>query len=492
MGQSCSGSSVNKERNEFLFSQKEVIILVDNEEYSITIEDENLTCGWLLSEVIRRHGKSKEIVSLTSESQTEALDYFLTCFHCRLKSLPNGEVLLPVFKEPVNEILTISDFDLLKKIGKGGYSYVYQGRKKDTGNIYAIKVINKNYIFQKGKTQQVLSEKQILQKLHHEFVTKLHWSFETEENYYLVLDFCAGGELFHHLQKKGPLVEEEAKFYFAEILVALEHLHSLNIIYRDLKPENVLVDLNGHIKLADFGLSKEVDLKRGRRLSFCGSPEYMSPEMLKREGHSFCLDFYCLGALLHEMLTGLPPHYSKDKTTMFNKIISEQVHLPKFLSKEAQSIVQELLVKDPFMRLGHKCGAADIKKHSWLKGVNWSEVALRKLKPSFVPSLKNSHFDTECTKNPVDLYDSPLKQENKLQELYLQKKVFSCDFNDGSTNVSRACSRNSLDYAALKENYIYKLNQKAENYRYSKMGLSKKKKEFIPHFRRKKKQLNKK
>jgi serum/glucocorticoid-regulated kinase 2 len=157
---------------------------------------------------------------------------------------------------------------------------------------------------------------------------KLHWAFQSPDELFFVMDVCTGGELFYHLSKLKRLSEHAAKFYFAEILLGLEHLHSLNIVYRDIKPENILLDIDGHIRIADFGLSKIIPHLH-KSYSFCGSPEYMSPEMLACVGHDKRLDIYCLGALLFEMLTGLPPFYSRDDTQgMYERIMNEEVILP--------------------------------------------------------------------------------------------------------------------------------------------------------------------
>ncbi len=166
-----------------------------------------------------------------------------------------------------------------------------------------------------------MTERRILESLSHPFLIKMHWAFQSEEYLHLVLDFCPGGELFFHLSRFGKFPENVARFYFAEILLGLEYLHSRNIFYRDLKPENILIDLDGHIKITDFGLSKDNFSQRDRSSSFCGSPEYMSPEMLTNKKHDRNVDFYSLGALLYEMLTGLPPFYSSDRDLMYSHIV---------------------------------------------------------------------------------------------------------------------------------------------------------------------------
>lgn len=217
-----------------------------------------------------------------------------------------------------------------------------------------------------------------------------------------MLDFCPGGELFFHLRNLGRLTEDQARFYFAEILLGLEYLHQRDIIYRDLKPENVLLDLDGHIKLTDFGLSKAGVARQGVCYSFCGSPEYMSPEMLRQSGHGRGVDHYSLGALLYEMLTGLPPFYEKNRAAMYEAIQNEPLKLPNFLSKNARALLSGLLAKDPRLRLGSLDGFTEIKNHPWCATINWTRFLHRKKSPPFIPNLRLSNFDPEYTTTEVD------------------------------------------------------------------------------------------
>jgi len=196
--------------------------------------------------------------------------------------------------------------------------------------------------------------------------------------------------------------EKVAKFYFAEIVLALEYLHNRKIVYRDLKPENVLLDQDGHIKLADFGISRLNFSEKERSNSFCGSPEYMSPEML-RPGriHGRAVDFYALGALLYEMLTGLPPHFSENMDEMYRKIIHSNTEYPRYLSPMAKSILKGLLMKNPDQRLGAKYGIQEIKDHPFCIDINWEEASQKKMLPPIRPSQKYSNFDPEYTNLPV-------------------------------------------------------------------------------------------
>ena len=241
----------------------------------------------------------------------------------------------------------------------------------------------------------------------------------------MVLDFCPGGELFYHLSKIGKLDEDIAKFYFWEVLLALEYLHTNGIIYRDLKPENILIDKDGHVMLTDFGLSKTGFKKHTLSYSFWGSPEYMSPEMLDETGHGFSMDIYALGALLFEFLTGLPPHYSQNRDVLFHNILHEDLEIPNYLSYEAKDLLQKLLAKDPFERLGTMNGISEIKKHMFWSSIDFRTLAEKRYKPPFIPDLYESYFDTNYLDNqlrehpenyfPIDEIISKNKQSEMLQ-----------------------------------------------------------------------------
>lgn len=226
------------------------------------------------------------------------------------------------------------------------------------------------------------------------FVIGLHWAFKSSDYLHMVLDFCPGGELFYHLTKYGKFEEDIARFYFAEVLLALEYLHDNNIVYRDLKPENVLLDVDGHVVLTDFGLSKDHFEKDNLAYSFCGSPEYMSPEMLSETGHGRMNDVYALGCLLYEFLNGLPPHYDADRDTMFEKIVTKPLAIPSSNSSEAKDLLKKLLTKNQRSRLGYKGGIAEIKKHPFLKSIDFEALSKKEIAPPFIPDIDESYFDT--------------------------------------------------------------------------------------------------
>ncbi len=177
-----------------------------------------------------------------------------------------------------------------------------------------------------------------------------------------------------------------SKFYFAEILLGLEYLHSKNIVYRDLKPENVLIDTDGHVRLADFGLSK-IFKRDERSFSLCGSPEYMCPEILKREGHNHMVDYYTLGAILYEMLTGFPPYYTNNKSERTRRILESELTFPTNINHEVVDLMKGLLERNPFKRLGSKNGVDDIKSHPWCQDIDWNAFLQKKITPPWKPRL---------------------------------------------------------------------------------------------------------
>ena len=201
----------------------------------------------------------------------------------------------------------------IQLIGKGSFGEVYLVKKKTTGQHYAMKVLSKHMIIGQNLTKYAYTEKNVQSGLKHPFIVRLHCSFQTQAKLFLVLDYCRGGDLGHVLQREKKLSEERARIYLAEVLLAIEELHNREIIYRDLKPDNVVLDEEGHALLTDFGLSKEGVKNSEYTQSFCGSVAYLAPEMLRRSGHGRSVDWYLLGVLLYEMLVGIPPYFNRNK-----------------------------------------------------------------------------------------------------------------------------------------------------------------------------------
>lgn len=282
--------------------------------------------------------------------------------------------------------LKIDDFELLKVVGKGSFGKVMQVRKKDTHRIYALKTIRKAHIISRSEVAHTLAERSVLAQINNPFIVPLKFSFQSPEKLYFVLAFVNGGELFHHLQKERRFDVNRARFYTAELLCALECLHGFNVIYRDLKPENILLDYQGHIALCDFGLCK-LDMKdEDRTNTFCGTPEYLAPELLMGQGYQKAVDWWTLGVLLYEMLMGLPPFYDENTNEMYRKILQEPLHFPNDVPSAAKDLLTRLLNRNPAERLGAN-GSAEIKAHPFFHAIDWRKLLQRKYEPAFKPNV---------------------------------------------------------------------------------------------------------
>ncbi|XP_069478964.1 ribosomal protein S6 kinase alpha-1 isoform X3 [Ambystoma mexicanum] len=303
-----------------------------------------------------------------------------------------------------------SQFELLKVLGQGSFGKVFLVRKitpPDNGHLYAMKVLKKATLKVRDRVRTKM-ERDILADVNHPFVVKLHYAFQTEGKLYLILDFLRGGDLFTRLSKEVMFTEEDVKFYLAELALGLDHLHSLGIIYRDLKPENILLDEEGHIKLTDFGLSKEAIDHEKKAYSFCGTVEYMAPEVVNRQGHTHSADWWSYGVLMFEMLTGSLPFQGKDRKETMTLILKAKLGMPQFLSNEAQSLLRALFKRNPNNRLGSSMDCAEeIKRHPFFSTIDWNKLFRRELPPPFKPAVVQPddtiYFDTEFTsRTPKD------------------------------------------------------------------------------------------
>jgi len=364
-------------------------------------EQESLTCGWLLQEALQSlndlckeknlERDFKTLIAFKTKQKNVQLDYWLSLPKKSLCQLPDNAVLLPVHSvQPAtqsrNGQVTQNDFEMLSILGEGCSCDVFAARKKDTGKIYAIKRIGKKVLSSFDKTSTVVRrELAALKKLNSNFIVKLHYTYQTNNYYYFVLDYLPGGDLFYYLNKDKKFVESVAKFYIAELLVGLKEIHLQNIIYRDLKPENVLIDIDGHACLADFGLGKEVDDLKSLQNSYVGTVEYMAPELAAKKPYTYAVDFYSLGVVAYEMLVGKAPFVCKssDSEEFAEMIQKKEPSIPTRFSEELQDFLSRLLHKDPSKRLGSENGAEEIMKHSWFEDIDFSKLANKELLPPF-------------------------------------------------------------------------------------------------------------
>ena len=297
----------------------------------------------------------------------------------------------------------LTDLELLRVIGRGTYGKVIQARNRRTGDLYALKSMRKAGLRNLNQSRHALTERSVLTRMNHPFVARLHSSFQTPSKLYLVLGLYSGGELFFHLRRERFFAEPRARLYAAEIMLALEALHAQDIAYRDLKPENVLLDRAGHVCLSDFGLSKEnVSLLPGGARTCCGTPSYMAPEVLLGTGHGLPVDWWGFGTLLFEMLAGAPPFYSRNLHVMYRAILSAELRFPRGWKRSTRALFRDLLEREPTQRLGADGGGAAIRRRPFFRGLDFDRVLQRGYSPAFTPPLSSdvdtTNFDSEFTR----------------------------------------------------------------------------------------------
>ncbi|TMW68257.1 hypothetical protein Poli38472_005725 [Pythium oligandrum] len=307
--------------------------------------------------------------------------------------------------------LSLKDFDVLRMIGRGSFGKVLLVRKKNSSQLFAVKILSKSAIVKKQQVEHTRTERRVLASITHPFVVCLHYAFQTKEKLFFVLDYCPGGDLYFHLSRVGCFPEAMAKFYTAEIVLALIHLHEQGIVYRDLKPENIMLDVDGHVKLADFGLAKEgITSEVDGTYTMCGTPEYLPPEILNRNGHGTAADWWNLGMVLYEMLTGRPPWYTQDREELFTRLREAKLEFPEGLSAEAMDLIQGLLTRDPALRLG-AIDPREITYHAFFADIDWNMLYHREVQPLYKPCqytdpIDAANFEEEFTKLPLAQIES--------------------------------------------------------------------------------------
>ncbi|KAF2074596.1 hypothetical protein CYY_004103 [Polysphondylium violaceum] len=288
---------------------------------------------------------------------------------------------------PSNARERLKEFKQVRVIGTGTFGKVYLVQNVNDRKFYAMKCLNKAYVVQLKQVEHLNSEKSILASIHHPFIVNLYQAFQDEKKLYLLFEYVAGGEVFTHLRRSMKFTNSTAKFYAAEIVLALEFLHKQNIVYRDLKPENLLIDNEGHIKITDFGFAKRVE---DRTFTLCGTPEYLAPEIIQSKGHGKAVDWWALGILIFEMLAGYPPFYDDDTFAIYNKILAGRITFPLGFDSDAKDLIKRLLTADRTRRLGAlKDGAMDVKNHRWFADINWESLYNRTIPGPFIPNIQH-------------------------------------------------------------------------------------------------------
>lgn len=301
------------------------------------------------------------------------------------------------------QLYHIEDFKLLKVLGKGSFGKVLLCELRETKQAYAIKALKKDVVLEDDDVECTMVERRVLAlATRHPFLTHLHSAFQSQDHLFFVMEYLSGGDLMFHIQTVGKFDEIRARFYAAEIVCGLEFLHDRGIIYRDLKLDNVLLDADGHIKLADFGMCKEGIVETKKASTFCGTPDYIAPEILKGWRYDAAADWWSFGVLLYEMLIGQSPFAGEDEEDLFDSICRDKVHYPKWISSNAEDCLCQLFERTPLERLGYKKGGnPNIRDHKFFDRLDWTRLEQRKIQPPFKPAVTSDHdtknFDPDFT-----------------------------------------------------------------------------------------------
>ncbi|KAF7729151.1 Serine/threonine kinase [Apophysomyces ossiformis] len=322
----------------------------------------------------------------------------------QMEMVPRPRPVQPTPPSATGRKVGLENFNFQAVLGRGNFGKVMLAEDKYDKKVYAIKVLKKRLIIDDDELESLRSEKRIFQtanRVRHPFLVGLHSCFQTESRVYFVMEFVSGGDLMWHIQRE-PFSERRAKFYACEILLALEYFHSQGIIYRDLKLDNVMLGLDGHIKVADYGLCKESMWYGNQTGTFCGTPHFMAPEIVKGEKYGLAVDWWAFGVLVYEMLLSQSPFRGDDDDDVFDAILEDEILYPINMSRDSVSICQRLLTRDPSRRLGGgEADAGEVKAHPFFRGVNWDDMLAKRVPPPFYPSSKGpldfSNFDDEFT-----------------------------------------------------------------------------------------------
>ncbi|XP_054724471.1 cGMP-dependent protein kinase, isozyme 1-like [Uloborus diversus] len=319
------------------------------------------------------------------------------------KRLYNDGVFSDEIEEEDFRYLTLEDLEVVTTLGVGAFGRVDLVQCPGESRAFALKCLRKDEIVSMEQQHHVLNEKNVMKSCRHMFICRLHRTFKDKKYVYLLMEACLGGEVWTYLRDRGRFDELTTRFYAACVVDALEYLHDKQIVYRDLKPENLMLDSAGYLKLVDFGFASHVS--RGRKTwTFCGTPEYVAPETVLNKGHDRAVDFWALGILLYELLTGAPPFRAAEPMDVYTLILKgiDSVHFPDFVPRVAQHLIRKLCKENAAERLGYQRGVADIRKHRWFQGFHWEGLRNQNLTPPIIPQVSGPHDTHNFDEYPRD------------------------------------------------------------------------------------------
>lgn len=346
-------------------------------------------------------------------------------------SSPDSPILpRPVSRPPSVDwtlrLFNLEEFVFGKTVGTGTFGRVRLVKLRNHDKYFAMKIMRKADIVRLHQVDHIFSEKFLLSRLACPFIIRLYGTFQDQKHLFMLLEYAIGGELFTYLRRAGRFSLGTTKFYAAEIVCALEYMHNLNIVYRDLKPENLLLDARGHIKIADFGFAKVIP--DNKTWTLCGTPEYLAPEIILGRGHGRPVDWWALGILIYEMMAGFPPFYDETPFLIYEKILAGKLEFPPHFDAQLCDLLTGLLQPDPQRRLG--CGAAgaeDVKSHSWFSGVDWDALVRKQIQAPFIPPVRHAGDTSNFEEYPEEDFND---QSTILNDLTFDRQDINQIFID--------------------------------------------------------------